>query len=183
MRALLVLSAAMALLTACNQPEGGNQVLAEANESGTMARNAVENAVAQLNAPPLEKEQALAMMKRRHDNYERIGDAMKAVSEQLRDDSPDLAQVRQHAATIAELAPQVPSWFPAGTGPDTGRTHARADIWANPEDFAAKAHAFNENAQAFNAAVQGADLAAIRTAHADLGKSCKACHDLYREKD
>ena len=27
------------------------------------------------------------------------------------------------------------------------------------------------------------DVAAIKAAHANLGKSCKACHDLYRAKD
>ena len=184
MRALLGLSASLALLAACNQSaDEGNAVLAEANASGAAASNAVESAVANLDAPPLEKEQALALMEQRHENYERIGDAMKGVTQQLRGDSPDLAEVRQHAATIAQLAPQVPSWFPAGTGPDVGETEARADIWANPEDFAAKARAFNENAQAFAAAAQGSDLTAIRAAHADLGKSCKACHDLYREKD
>ncbi len=39
-----------------------------------------------------------------------------------------------------------------------------------------------EAAVAFQAATNGSDLAAIRAAHANLGKSCKACHDLYREE-
>ena len=174
--------AAALLLLGCDQSGEGNNVLAEANASGNEASNAVENAVQQLPATSLEKEQALALMEERHENYERIGDAMKVISRELKSQNPDLPQVRQHAATIAQLAPQIPGWFPPGTGPDVGRTEARAEIWQKPEDFAAKAHALNEAAQAFNAAAQGKDVAASRAAHADLGKSCKACHDLDREE-
>ena len=179
MRKTIVAMAAL-LLAACDSGGDGNQALAEANSSGNEAAAALGNAVRQSDAAPLEKEQALALMKQRHENYEKIGDEMKAISRELKGDSPDLARVRTGAATIAELAPQIPSWFPAGTGPDVGKTDARAEIWQKPEDFAAKAKAFREAAASFNAAAQGSDLAAIRSAHADLGKSCKACHDLYR---
>ena len=174
---------AVMLLAACNSPADGDQALAEANASGNEASAELENSMEQSNAAPLEKEQALALMKQRHENYEKIGDAMKVVSRELKSDSPDLGKVRSNAAIIAGLAPKVPSWFPAGTGPDVGKTEARAEIWQKPEDFAAKAKGLREAAVAFNGAAQGTDLAAIRSAHANLGKSCKACHDLYREKD
>ena len=177
--------AAMAVLlfAACDSGADSNGTLAEANASGNEAAAALDDAAAQGGAAPLEKEQALALMKQRHENYERIGDSMKAIGGELKGDNPDLARVRAEAATIAGLAPQVPGWFPAGTGPDVGKTDARSDIWLKPEDFAAKAKAFREAAAAFNAAAQGSDLAAIRSAHADLGKSCKACHDLYRAEE
>jgi len=174
---------AVMLLAACNSAGDGNEALAEANSSGNAASATVENAVQQSNATPLQKEQALALMKQRHENYEKIGDAMKGISRELKGEAPNLSQVRTGAATIAQLAPQVPSWFPAGTGPDVGKTEARAEIWQKPEDFAAKAQAFREAAVAFNTAAQGTDLASIRSAHANLGKSCKGCHDLYREEE
>jgi cytochrome c556 len=180
--ALLAATATFALLAGCNQAGDGNQALAEANASGNEASAAVENAVQNASATPLQKEQALALMKERHENYEKIGDAMKVVSRELKGDNPNLDAVRSNAATIATLAPQVPTWFPAGTGPDVGKTEARAEIWQKPDDFKAKAEAFNRAAQAFQAAARGTDLAAIRAAHGDLGKSCKACHDLYREE-
>jgi cytochrome c556 len=179
---LLATAGALALLTACNQGAEGNNALAEANSSGNEASAAIENAVQQSNATPLQKEQALAVMKQRHEDYEKIGDAMKVISRQLKGDSPDLAQVRQNAGVIAQLAPQVQNWFPAGTGPDVGKTEAKAEIWQKPEDFAAKSRHFTRAAQAFQAAANGNDLAAIRAAHGNLGKSCKACHDLYREE-
>jgi cytochrome c556 len=183
MKRLWTAVAVAALISACSQAGDGNQALAEANASGNEASAAVENAVRNAPATPLEKEQALALMKERHDNYEKIGDTMKAVARELKASSPNLGQVRQNADIIAALAPQVKTWFPEGTGPDVGKTHAKAEIWQKPEDFAAKARGFEEAAAAFRTAAQGNDVAAIRAAQANLGKSCKACHDLYREED
>jgi cytochrome c556 len=176
--------ATLSLLTACNQgPVDSNEAVAEANATGEDASNAVENAVAEAPGTPLQKEQALALMKERHQNYEKIGDAMKVISRELKGDSPDLAQVRANADVIAALAPQVKTWFPEGTGPDAGKTHAKVEIWQKPEDFAAKARDFETAASAFKTAAQGNDVEAIRAAQGNLGKSCKACHDVYREKD
>ncbi|HEX9948303.1 MAG TPA: cytochrome c [Allosphingosinicella sp.] len=174
---------AVMLLAACGSSGDGNGTLAEANSSGNEAAAAVENKIRQSDAPPLQKEQALALMKQRHENYEKIGDAMKAISRELKGENPNLGNLRAGAATIAQLAPQVPTWFPAGTGPGVGKTDARAEIWSKPEDFAAKSQDFREAAAAFETAARGSDLAAIRSAHAKLGKSCKGCHDLYREKE
>ncbi|HWH23124.1 MAG TPA: cytochrome c, partial [Allosphingosinicella sp.] len=101
----------------------------------------------------------------------------------LKGENPDLAKVRGGAATIAELAPQVPGWFPAGTDLSVGRTEAKDEIWQKPDDFAAKARAFSDAALAFRTAAQGSDLAAMRAQQANLGKTCKGCHDLYREKE
>jgi cytochrome c556 len=90
--------------------------------------------------------------------------------------------VRKSAATIHAFAPQIPSLFPPGTGPDAGKTDAKAEIWQKPDDFLAKSRDFTAAARAFNAAAQGSDLTAIRAAHGTMGKTCKACHDLYREE-
>lgn len=178
MRILLIACAAIAL-AACNQGDA-NVSIEEANASGNAAGNAIENAVANSTAAPLEKQAALKLMKERHENYEKIGKAMKAIGRTLKSDSPDLAVVRTGAETIATLAPQVKGWFPAGTGPDVGKTEARAEIWQKNDDFNTKADDFARAATAFQAAARGGDLAAIHSAQGDLGKSCKACHDLYR---
>jgi cytochrome c556 len=181
MKNLLIAAAACALVAGCDQP-GADNSLAQASATGNEASASVANAVLQSDATSLQKDQALALMKQRHENYERIGDAMKVVSRELKGDSPDLDQVRANADVIAALAPQIPGWFPAGTGPDVGKTEAKAEIWQKPDDFRAKAAAFNSAAQAFQAAARGSDVGAIKAAHGNLGKSCKACHDLYREE-
>jgi len=173
----LIIAAACALLAACEAQEQSNQ----AQAPGNRVMPSAETRTAGL-GEPIAREQALALMKQRHGNYEKIGDAMKVVSRELKGDNPDLPQVRQNAEVIATLAPQIRGWFPPGTGPDVGKTEAKAEIWQKPEDFTAKARSFAQAATAFRAATQGDDLAAMRAAHGDLGKSCKACHDLYREE-
>jgi len=182
---LLFAAASVVLLAACREQAAGDRVGDSANNAAPVeAANASASAAG---APPLgapvSGDQAKRVMHDRHEGMEDIGDAMKLVSRELKGQAPDLAKVRDGAGTIARLAPQVTGWFPPGTGPDVGKTDAKPAIWQKPEDFAAKRDAFQKAAAAFDAAAKGSDLAAIRAAHGKLGKSCKACHDLYREKD
>ena len=121
-------------------------------------------------------------MHERHEGMEKIGKATKALSREVKADAPDLATVRSSAATIAELAPKVSAWFPKGTGPDVGKTHAKPAIWEKPEDFAAKVHSFQAAAKKFNSTASAGDVAAIKAGFGDLGKTCKACHDNYRSE-
>ncbi|HEY0165114.1 MAG TPA: cytochrome c [Sphingomicrobium sp.] len=185
---LLMTAAALVTLAGCNQSDeadalgntaaASNQVLPITDADA----NAAKATTASLPTQAVAKEQAGALLKERHENYEKIGDAMKVISRELKGDSPDLAAVRQNAGIVANLAPQIPSWFPPGTGPDAGKTDAKAEIWQKPDDFIAKSTAFTAAARAFNTAAQGTDLAAIRAAQGTMGKTCKACHDLYREE-
>ena len=182
-RALFAATAAFALLAACQQPAENQADSVAANNATAPPEQPAAAAMTAMPSEPLAREAALKLMHDRHENYEEMGDAMKLVSRELKSESPDLAKVREASATFTRFAPQIPSWFPPGTSPDVGKTEAKAEIWQKPEDFAAKAKGLNDAAIAFQAAAQGSDLAAIRAAHANLGKSCKACHDLYREED
>ena len=181
MKRLFAATAALALLSACNSGSDTNQVLNDANVSGNEASAAVENAVEQSNATPLQKEQALALMKERHESYEQIGKAMRGAKKGL--DGNDPAAVRAAAATIHELAPKAATWFPEGTGPDVGKTEAKAEIWQQRADFDAGMKNFAAAAAGFHQAAQGNDIAAMKAAHAKLGGTCKACHDKFREED
>jgi cytochrome c556 len=180
----IVALCAVALVAACREQQeagAGNELI----QSAETRTGAVQNIATPATSPlgePVSPEQAKPLMNQRHEAMEEIGDAMKLITRELRAGSPDLTRVREGAGTIARLAPQVSGWFPPGSGPEAGKTQAKAAIWQNPEDFAAKRNDFQQAAQRFNAAAQGSDLAAIRAAHAELGKTCKACHDLYREE-
>ncbi len=178
--------AAVSLLGACRE-QATDEETGEAAANTAPGPAPAANAAAPAGAAPLgaavSGDEAKRLMKVRHDGMEDIGDEMKVITRELKSDSPDLARLRASAATVNRLAPEVKGWFPPGTGPEAGKTHALPQIWQKPEDFAAKSRAFEQAAQAFNAAAQGSDIAAIRAANADLGKSCKACHDLYREEE
>ena len=177
---LLAAAATIALLAACNNAGETNETLNEANSSGNEAAATVGNAVQQSDATPLEKEQALVLMKQRHENYEKIGKAMRGAKRSL--DGGDVAGVRTAAATINELAPKAATWFPAGSGPDVGKTEAKAEIWQQRAEFDSGMKNFAAAAAAFHQAAQGSDVEAMKAAHGKLGGTCKACHDKFREE-
>jgi len=128
----------------------------------------------------LPKNKALAVMHERHEGMEKIGDTNKLLRRELTSSSPFLPAVQSGAATIAGLSVRANGWFPAGTGPDVGKTGAKPEIWQKPQDFAAKLRGFQAAARAFNLAARSGDMAAIKARYADLGGTCKACHDSYR---
>ena len=88
--------------------------------------------------------------------------------------------IRDSATRIEALAPRLLSWFPQGTGPQVGKTRAKPEIWQKPEDFALKAHDFQRAAQEFDVAAKSEDTGQVKMTFDALGKTCKACHDLYR---
>ena len=121
------------------------------------------------------------VMHDRHERYEEIGKAMKGIGRELKADTPSVEALRRHAGLIARYAPQIPSWFPAGTGPETGiRTRAKAEIWTDNRTFVQRAEAFHAAAERFNQAAQAGDVAAMRAAQPGLSDSCKNCHDRFR---
>lgn len=174
--ALLAAVAAVALLTGCRQ--SADNPAANADVPNAQILPVRDNAAVLVRAPT--KAQALKLMHERHEGMEDIGDAVKVLNREMKAPAPNLAAVRSSAATIAGLSPKVPSWFPPGTGRDVGKTRAKPEIWQKPEDFAAKARAFRAAARAFDATAKAGDATAIKASFGELGKTCKACHDLYR---
>ena len=130
----------------------------------------------------LPKSKALAIMHERHEGMEKIGDTNKLLRRELTSNAPFAPAVKSGAATIAGLSRQASGWFPAGTGPETGNTGAKAAIWQNPKDFQAKLVAFQQAAAAFNAAAASGDMGAAKARYARMIDSCDACHKGYRSE-
>jgi cytochrome c556 len=183
MRVALTTAVACLLLAACGGPETSQANNAQANisndsrEENSAAASIVHNA-----SLPTGKVDLKAVMHERHEGMETIGKNNKAIRRELGGGAPDLAAVRTSAATIAGLSRKASGWFPAGTGPEAGKTGAKPEIWQNPQDFAAKLAAFQKAAGAFNATAAGNDVNATKARFADLGGACKACHDKYRSE-
>jgi cytochrome c556 len=117
----------------------------------------------------------------RQGNYNQFAGALKGISDQLRSGSPDLGQIRQRAALLADRSVLVRRWFPRGTGPEAGvRTRAKAEIWSNPQGFLQAGAAFVVAARALNDAARSGDLARIRAALPAVQRSCGGCHDTFR---
>jgi cytochrome c556 len=109
------------------------------------------------------------------------GAAFKTLRDESQAGSFDADKVKAAAADIKLAATQIPTWFPAGSGAETGvKTAAKPEIWSDPEGFKSARDSFVEQAGKFS------DLAAGGGVNADavksLGQTCGGCHDKYRVK-
>lgn len=135
-----------------------------------------EAAPAAKDAPPVLKE--------RHDNFEAIGDAFKAVRGELDKDAPDFALIAAKATDINARAQKIETHFPAGTAREDGYdTEALATIWQKPEEFKAAATKLVDESAKLASLAGGGDKAAVGAQAMAMGGACKGCHDQFRYDD
>ena len=176
---LIAAAGACALLAACGGPD---RTASSDAAPDNAAKAATSEAVVMLAAKPVSGDQARKIMHERHEGMESVGKNNKVIRRELEAGSPNLGTIRASAAQMANLSHKASGWFPAGTGPDVGKTGAKPEIWQNQKDFAAKLAAFQKAAQAFNAAAKSNDVNAMKARFADMGGTCKSCHDKYRSE-
>lgn len=158
---LLVAVALVASLAACS---GGDTDSDETSGASTAA------------APPEIKE--------RHDNFEEIGDAFKAVRGELEKDAPDFALITAKATDINARAQRIDGLFPAGTSTEDGfKTEALPAIWQKPEEFKAASQKLVDESAKLASLAGGGDKAAVGTQAMAMGGACKGCHDQFRLDD
>ena len=122
-----------------------------------------------------------AFMKTRHENYEALGKNMKVLMDNMKAATPDMAAVTAAAAEVKKTADVMGTWFPAGTGPETGiKTGAKANIWTDRATFDAAAVRLQTEATALAAVT---DAAGFKAQFPKTGAACKNCHDTFREEE
>ncbi|MDO8900191.1 MAG: cytochrome c [Phenylobacterium sp.] len=120
----------------------------------------------------------------RQAGFKQIGAAFKAVNDGLRGGKPDMAAVAAAAGRLETHAGHLPTWFPRGSGPESGaRTEARAEVWGDAAGFADAAANLRTQTARLTALAQGGDVAASRTQAVQVAAACKACHTKYRQED
>ena len=121
------------------------------------------------------------VQKKRHEHYEELGDAFKAVRDGSKASTPDWAAIQKAAETVNEASINQDQWFPPGTGPEAGKTRALPrESGASPRDFKAAQKMLEERAPKLLAAAKAKDVDAVTKAFRDLGGACKNCHDTFR---
>ncbi|PLK23738.1 cytochrome C [Porphyrobacter sp. TH134] len=124
------------------------------------------------------------VIKERHDNFEGIGDAFKAVRGELDKDAPDFALITAKATDINTRAKLIEGHFPAGTSVDDGfKTEALPAIWQKPEAFKAAAQKLVDESAKLVTVSAGGDKAATAAQAMAMGGTCKGCHDQFRLDD
>lgn len=125
-----------------------------------------------------------AVIEERHDNFEAIGDAFKAIRGQLEGSSPDLGVIAASATDINTRAQRIEGHFPEGTGRDQGYdTEALPTIWEKPEEFAQASQKLIDESAALITLAEAGDTAAIGDQVKAMGGACKNCHDTFRLDD
>ena len=173
MRLIPVLASAAALVAvaACNR--GEESASAPADNQAPAAENVANGTAAATDLA--------AVMHARHEHYEEMGKAMKAINNELKASSPSVGTIQRQAALIAGNGPLILTWFPEGSGPESGReTRAKAEIWSDAETFRTRANEFERVSAEFNRIAQSGNIEAVRAAVPGLGNSCKNCHDRFR---
>ena len=120
---------------------------------------------------------AEGVVKERMDRFKENKKAMKAIKGNL---TGDTAIIAQKASGIEAWAKDMVNFFPKGsTQPPS---EALPAIWKEFDRFTDLARA-NEKAAANlkNLAQSGADTSALSGAFRSLGKTCKDCHNDYKE--
>jgi cytochrome c556 len=130
-------------------------------------------AVAVYAATPQEAQKA------RHEHYEELGDAFKAVRDNSKGD-PNWAALEKASQTVVDASIDQQKWFAKGTGPEAGKTRALPAIWTKADEFTAAQKMFSERAPKLLAAVKAKDAAGVQAAFKEVGGSCKNCHDTFR---
>lgn len=117
----------------------------------------------------------------RQNNFKQMGRAQKAISDELKKPSPDLAVIRTSTQALARLAPNVHRWFPRGTGVESGaKTGALPAIWQQTAQFNNHAGQLTNAARGLQRAAANGNVDQIKAAFPAVGGACKGCHDTFK---
>ena len=110
-----------------------------------------------------------------------LGGAAKALNDQLKSGAPDAAIVKAQTARMAQLAHALPTWFPKGSGPESGaKTRALPIIWTDGPGFSLVQQHLAAEADKLAAAGASGDMSAVGAQFRVVFGACKSCHDKYR---
>ena len=91
----------------------------------------------------------------------------------------DAAAIKANVALLKTLS-TLP-WAGFVEGSQSG-SNSKSEIWSDASGFKAAQAKFEGAVDQLSAAANAGDLDRVRAAFADVGASCKACHDSYRVK-
>jgi len=109
-----------------------------------------------------------------------VGGHVGAIVTILKSQTGNTANLAAHTQGLVALSGIAGSIFPEGS--DFGETEALPAVWEKPAKFAKAVKMFQDAATNLNTTVRSGDMAATGAAFGELGKSCKNCHENFREK-
>ena len=132
-----------------------------------------------LSSPPaaLAHKGAMGIVKERMDKFEASEKATKRIKQAL--SRGDTAVVMAEADILVSWAREMDSYFPENS--NQSPSEAKDEIWLQWDEFVDAIQSFDSAAQALVDAAATEDPRAIRGAFKEMTKSCKSCHQRFRE--
>jgi cytochrome c556 len=110
-----------------------------------------------------------------------IGGNTAALAAVIVDGADDYrANLAIHARYIVDMTKDIPALFPEGS--DFGETGALPAVWENQEKYAELSENTHKAAVSLLSAIEGGDQD-LGPRFRELGQSCRACHDDFRQRD
>ena len=175
-KTLLALLTALAL-TACGQQQAAAPAAPAAEPAPAVEQPA---APAEQAAPAAEQPAAeVDHVKARQDAFKQVGEAMETIGKVVKGEvAYDAEQFKATVAQMQEAGAEAFQHF----GEDAQGGNAKPEIWSDMAKFEAGRDQMVAAVTALNEAAQTNDLNAIKPKMGDLGGSCKACHNAFKEK-
>jgi cytochrome c556 len=127
------------------------------------------------------EEPAAAVVEARQAGFKKMGAALKAITEKLKSESPDVPALTAPSQAISVGAAELARWFPAGSGAESGvDTDALSNIWTDRSKFDSLATELIAEAKSLSAAMATNDATAIRAQAKRVGSVCSTCHRSFR---
>ena len=132
-----------------------------------------------LSSPPaaLAHKGAIGIVKERMDKFEASEKATKRIKQAL--SRGDTAVVMAEAEFLVSWASEMDSYFPENS--NQSPSEAKDEIWLQWDDFVGAIQSFDQAAQALIDAAATKDPRAMGSAFKEMTKSCKSCHQQFRE--
>ena len=120
---------------------------------------------------------ATGVVKERMDQFKESKASIKVLKKALK--AQDFAVITKEATAINRWAKQLTKAFPIGSNPHP--SEALDSIWQEFDQFGHKAKAQINASENLRKAGMSQDIKDARAAFEQLTKSCKSCHENYRE--
>jgi len=120
---------------------------------------------------------ATGVVKERMDQFKESKASIKVLKKALK--AQDFAVITKEATAINRWAKQLTKAFPIGSNPHP--SEALDSIWQEFDQFEHKAKAQINASENLRKAGMSQDIKDARAAFEQLTKSCKSCHENYRE--
>ena len=90
----------------------------------------------------------------------------------------NVTDMKSPADTIVSATKKLFDLWPKGSG--GGLTRAKDEIWLNMSDFGSKLNDMKKAADKLVSTLDGTNIGAAKSAFISVGRTCGACHKIYR---